>query len=156
MKTRILTALLAVTLGAATLSGCAAQPELDASVAADLQQSVELVAASAAEDDTAAALGELDNLQIALDAAQKAGTVEAKRAGSIQAAIDLVRADLDAIEAAEEAAAKAEADAAAQAAKDAKAAEEAQAAADQKAAEEAAKPGKGNGNKKPGKPKKNG
>ena len=157
MKTRILTALVMVTLGAVTISGCAAQPELDGSVAGDLQSSVLLVATSAAEDDTASALEQLDALQKELDAAVADGSVAQERATTIQSAIDLVRADLDAIEAAA-ADAKAEADAAAaaeaQAAEDAKAAEEQRLADEKRAAEEAAKPGKGKGkpDKKPGKP----
>jgi hypothetical protein len=142
---RLSGAIFATVLGAVVLTGCS---QLDDAVASDLQGSVQQVASYSAASDTAAALAELDALQQKLDAAVASGDVSADRAEAIQAAADLVRADINGIieqaaadKAAAEAQAQAEADAAAaeeQAAKEAAAAEE-QAAEDARQAEEDAR-----------------
>jgi len=89
-----MTAALVVVLVAGALAGCAPAPELSSSVAQGLQQSVQAVATNAAANDLAAATTELDALQSKLDAAVASNDVNSKRASTIQAAIDLVRADL--------------------------------------------------------------
>jgi hypothetical protein len=95
------------------LAGCAgAAPELEANAAATFQQQVLEVTRSAAGSNPAAALKSLDRLTSELDAAAAAGQVSFKRHRSITAAINSVRADLTAAQAA----AKATADAAARAA----------------------------------------
>lgn len=76
-------------------SGCAqANTDLTAESAAQLQSHVVSVAETAATGDCAAAMAELDALQAALDAARERGEVSDARATSIQAALDVVRADL--------------------------------------------------------------
>ncbi|MFC9351281.1 mucin-associated surface protein [Arthrobacter sp. NPDC057013] len=93
---------------AAALAGCAgAAPDLEADAAAKLQQRVLEVTKSAAESNPAAALKSLASLSSALDAAAAAGQVSFKRHRSITAAINSVRADLTAAQAAKNAAAKA-------------------------------------------------
>ena len=77
------------------ISGCAPMSEdLSASTAEQLQTLVVSVAETAATGDAAAALIQLDALQQELDTAVAAGDVGDERAEAIQAAIDLVRADL--------------------------------------------------------------
>ena len=76
-------------------SGCAqSDTDLNAESAAQLQSLVVSVAETAATGDYAAAMSELDALQAALDAARDQGEVSDERAATIQAAIDVVRADL--------------------------------------------------------------
>jgi hypothetical protein len=99
---------------AAGLAGCAgAAPELESTASAQLQQRVLEVTKSAAGGNPAAALKSLDRLTSELDAAAAAGQVSFKRHRSITAAIDSVRADLTAAQAAKKAAADAAARAAA-------------------------------------------
>ena len=99
---------------AAGLAGCAgAAPELETNAAAKLQQRVLEVTRSAAGSNPAAALKSLDRLTSELDAAAAAGQVSFKRHRSITAAINSVRADLTAAQAAKKAAADAAARAAA-------------------------------------------
>ena len=99
---------------AAGLAGCAgAAPELESTASAQLQQRVLEVTKSAASSNPAAALKSLDRLTSELDAAAAAGQVSFKRHRSITAAIDSVRADLTAAQAAKKAAADAAARAAA-------------------------------------------
>ena len=99
---------------AAGLAGCAgAAPELETNAAAKLQQQVLEVTRSAAGSNPAAALKSLDRLTSELDAAAAAGQVSFKRHRSITAAINSVRADLTAAQAAKKAAADAAARAAA-------------------------------------------
>jgi septal ring factor EnvC (AmiA/AmiB activator) len=99
---------------AAGLAGCAgAAPELESTASAQLQQRVLEVTKSAAGSNPAAALKSLDRLTSELDAAAAAGQVSFKRHRSITAAIDSVRADLTAAQAAKKAAADAAARAAA-------------------------------------------
>ncbi len=57
------------------------------------------IAESAAAGDLAGAVGGLDELQTELDAAMEADLVTAARAARIQAAIDTVRSDLEALQA---------------------------------------------------------
>ena len=78
----------------ALLSGCAS-PTFDQTTATQLQESVVSVAESAAAGDFPGAVAELDELQTELDAAIEADLVTAARAARIQAAINVVRADLD-------------------------------------------------------------
>ncbi|MBT2548334.1 mucin-associated surface protein [Arthrobacter sp. ISL-65] len=99
---------------AAGLAGCAgAAPELEMNAAAKLQQQVLEVTKSAAGGNPAAALKSLDRLSSDLDAAAAAGHVSFKRHRSVTAAINSVRADLTAAQAAKKAAAEAAAQAAA-------------------------------------------
>jgi hypothetical protein len=98
---------------AAGLAGCAgAAPELETNAATKFQQQVLEVTRSAAGSNPAAALKSLDRLSSELDAAAAAGQVSFKRHRSISAAIDSVRADLTAAQAANKAAADAAARAA--------------------------------------------
>jgi hypothetical protein len=99
---------------AAGLAGCAgAAPELETNAAAKLQQQVLEVTRSAAGSNPGAALKSLDRLTAELDAAAAAGQVSFKRHRSITAAVNSVRADLTAAQAAKKAAAEAAARAAA-------------------------------------------
>jgi len=93
---------------AAALAGCAgAAPELETGAAAKLQERVLEVTRSAAGSNPAAALKSLARLSSELDAAAAAGQVSFKRHRSITAAINSVRADLTAAQAAKNAAAQA-------------------------------------------------
>ncbi|WP_395402277.1 mucin-associated surface protein [Arthrobacter sp. UC242_113] len=99
---------------AAGLAGCAgAAPELETNAAAKFQQQVLEVTRAAAGSNPSAALKSLDSLSSELDAAAAAGQVSFKRHRSITAAINSVRADLTAAQAAKKAAADAAARAAA-------------------------------------------
>lgn len=76
-------------------SGCSQSgSDLSAAAAPELQSLVVSVAETAATGDFSAAVAELDALQAALDTARAQGDVTEERASSIQAAIDVVRADL--------------------------------------------------------------
>jgi len=134
-----------VLVSGAALTACAPAPAVSDEASQGMQASVQLVAEHAAANDLAAAVSELDALQARLDGAKKSGDVSDERSADVQAAIDLVRADL-----AERVAA------AAKAAADKAAADKAladQAAIDKAAEDQAAedddddKPGKGNKNK---------
>jgi hypothetical protein len=104
---RAMTALTGFTLAAA-LAGCVgAAPELETGAAAKLQERVLEVTRSAAGSNPAAALKSLAQLSSELDAAAAAGQVSFKRHRSITAAINSVRADLTAAQAAKNAAAQA-------------------------------------------------
>ncbi len=84
-----------VLAGMLVLSGCAqSDVALSAESAGRLQAGVVSVAQMAATGDYAAAAAELDALQVELDTARGQGDVTDERAASIQAAIDVVRADL--------------------------------------------------------------
>jgi hypothetical protein len=146
---RLTTALLIVLVSGAALTACAPKPAVSDEAAEGLQASVLVVAESAAASDLARAVTELDALQARFDAAVGSGDVSDERSEKIQAAIDLVRADLaEQVAAAEAAAAKAAAD---KAAADKLAAEQ-KAAADKAAAEQAEKDkDKGNDKGGPGK-----
>jgi len=142
---RLTTALLIVLVSGAALTACAPQPAVSDEAAKSLQASVLVVAESAAADDLASAVTELDALQARLDAAKESGDVNDERSEKIQGAIDLVRADLaERVAAAEAAAAKLAED---QRLADEKAAAD-KLAEDKAAAEQAekdkGKPGKGN------------
>lgn len=76
------------------LTGCAVDPGLSAATSESLQNGVVSVANQAAAGDNAAALTSLDALQQQLQAAIASGDITADRAATVQAAIDLVRADL--------------------------------------------------------------
>ncbi|MFE5839832.1 mucin-associated surface protein [Arthrobacter sp. NPDC056493] len=115
---------------AAGLAGCTGSaPELQADAAAQLQQRVLEVTKAAAGSDPAVALKSLDRLSSELDAAAAAGQVSFKRHQSISGAIDSVRADLTAAQAAKKAAAASAAKAAAAKAAAAEAAKQAPAPA---------------------------
>jgi hypothetical protein len=102
-----MTVLTGITLAAA-LAGCAgAAPELETDAAAKLQARVLEVTKSAAGSNPAAALKSLGSLSSELDAAAAAGQVSFKRHRSITAAINSVRADLTAAQAAKNVAAQA-------------------------------------------------
>ena len=103
---RAMTVLTGFTLAAA-LAGCGAAPELGPDAAAKLQERVLEVTRSAAGSNPAAALKSLARLSSELDAAAAAGQVSFKRHRSISAAINSVRADLTAAQAAKNAAAQA-------------------------------------------------
>ena len=99
--------MLIVLVSGAALTACAPQPAVSDEAAEGLQASVLVVAESAAANDLARAVSELDALQARLDGAKESGDVSDERSEKIQAAIDLVRADLaERVAAAEAAAAK--------------------------------------------------
>lgn len=76
--------------------GCAANPTaLDAETSQRWQAQVLAIAQSAEAGDPAAALRELDALEVESVQARDAGEITAERAAIIQQAIDLVRADLE-------------------------------------------------------------
>lgn len=80
---------------ASSLAGCAAPSgDLSQATAGALQKGVVAVAESAAAGDPATALTRLDELQQQLASALADGDVGTERAATIQAAIDVVRADL--------------------------------------------------------------
>jgi hypothetical protein len=116
------------------LAGCGAPPELRPDAARQLQSQVLAVTEAAAAEDPAGSLKLLDALATRLDQAAASGDVSFRRHHSIRTAIDAVRADLTAQQAAAETARRAaEQLAAEQAAADARVAAE-QAAAAQAAA----------------------
>jgi hypothetical protein len=81
----------------AALTGCVgASPAIQNTTAQRLQSGVLAVAESSSGGDFTGALGQLVALQNALGDATVAGTVSATRSVQIQAAIDLVREDLQA------------------------------------------------------------
>jgi phage repressor protein C with HTH and peptisase S24 domain len=85
-------------LGLLLVTGCAAtSDDLARDSGAQLQSMVVSVAETAATGDISAALAQLDALQVALDEARAQGEVSDERAATIQAALDLVRADLVAL-----------------------------------------------------------
>lgn len=130
--------LLATVLLAAVLAACGSPaPELDRNAATQLQSQVLSVSQAAAANDPAGSLKLLDGLLTRLDAAASNGEVSFKRHQSIKSAIDAVRADLTAQQAAA-AAARAAAEKAAAAKTAAAKAAAAQAAAEKTAAEQAA------------------
>lgn len=87
--------LVALALGTAVFAGCAPAPtDLSRDASSEMQAAVVSVAEAAAAGDAATALARLDELQQQLDAALAAGRVSAERASAIQAAIDVVRGDL--------------------------------------------------------------
>jgi len=94
-RARLAAVLASAAIIASSLAGCAA-PSVDLSQAAAgaLQEGVVAVAESAAAGDPATALTRLDELQQQLASALADGDVSTERAATIQAAIDVVRADL--------------------------------------------------------------
>lgn len=127
--------LVAVALIAGSLTGCSGPAaDLDRTAADQLQAQVLTVTKDVAANNPAGALKALDELAAKLDAAAADGKVSFKRHQSIRTALDAVRADLTAKQAA---AAKAIRDAAAKKAAAEKAAAD-KAAADQAAADAAA------------------
>lgn len=90
--------LVALAAGALLLSGCAADgARYQAATARALQQQVLAVAESAADGEHEAALTRLDELTASTKDARVRGTVTEARHDSIMSAIDLVRADLEAL-----------------------------------------------------------
>lgn len=98
LLTRLSSTVAAGILTAALLTSCSSTPALTDGASAELQSAVTAVANPAAAGDPAAALAALDTLQATLDAHIGAGSVTAERAAQIQANIDQVRADLQAIQ----------------------------------------------------------
>jgi hypothetical protein len=97
--------LFSAVLLAGALAGCGAPaPELGGEAAKELQSQVLGVSEAAAADDSAGSLKLLDGLVTQLDQAAARGDVSFKRHQSIRTAIDAVRADLTAKQAAAEAA----------------------------------------------------
>ena len=103
--TACLLAACAVLAGA--LAGCGAPPELRPDAARQLQSQVLAVTEAAAAEDPARSLQLLDELAAGLDQAAASGDVSFRRHHSIRAAIDAVRADLTAQQAAAETARRA-------------------------------------------------
>jgi hypothetical protein len=120
---------------AGALAGCGAPPELRPDTARQLQSQVLAVTEAAAAKDPAGSLKLLDALATRLDQAAASGDVSFRRHQSIRTAIDAVRADLTAQQAAAETARRAAEQIAAE---QAAAAETARRAAEQIAAEQAA------------------
>ena len=94
-------------LFAGALAGCGAPPDLRPDTARQLQSQVLAVTEAAAAQDPAGSLKQLDALAARLDQAAASGDVSFRRHQSIRTAIDAVRADLTARQAAAEAARKA-------------------------------------------------
>ncbi|CAH0147333.1 hypothetical protein SRABI83_00623 [Arthrobacter sp. Bi83] len=93
---------------AVSLAGCGGTAaELETAAAGQLQQRVLAVTKAAAGKNPAAALKSLDQLTLELDAAAAAGQVSFRRHQSITVAVNAVRADLAAVQAATKATAKA-------------------------------------------------
>lgn len=85
-------------LTAALLAGCAnASTDIRPDTAAKLQDRLQTVARSAADNDVPAAKSELDGLAGAVATAAANGELSAGRRQDIQNAIDLIRADLTAM-----------------------------------------------------------
>jgi hypothetical protein len=123
---------------AAALAGCApSAPDLDSGTGKELQSQVLAVSRAAAAEDPAAGLRSLDGLVGRLTAAAANGEVSFKRHHSIMKAVEAVRADLLAAQAAKAAAAKAEAERAAAAKASAAKEAAAKAAAEASAAQSA-------------------
>ncbi|MEN8584893.1 mucin-associated surface protein [Arthrobacter sp. KBS0703] len=96
---------------AAALAGCAqSAPDLDSKTGKELQAQVLVVSAAAAAQDPAAGLRSLDELVGHVTGAAANGEVSFKRHQSIMKAVEAVRADLLAAQAAKAAAAKAAAE----------------------------------------------
>lgn len=91
---RLVVALAGIGLAGSLLTGCAGSPALNAGTAGELQNGVLAVSTAAAAGDFATAQTDLGTVQATLDAALAGDTVTAARATEIQAAIDLVGADL--------------------------------------------------------------
>lgn len=92
---RLTIAMSAVALVASALTGCAGTPpDLQQDTAAQLQTGVQDVTAAAAAGDFAAAQSSLETVQSDLLTAAAANEVSAARAADIQAALNLVAADL--------------------------------------------------------------
>lgn len=86
----------AATIG---LSGCVptAQPDVEATLSAELTSAVSGVADTATTGDYTGALGRLDQLSASVDAAGADGRISAERRATLQSAIATVRADLEAL-----------------------------------------------------------
>lgn len=86
----------AATIG---LSGCvpAAQPDVEATLSAELTSAVSGVADTATTGDYSGALGRLDQLSASVDIAGADGRISAARLTTLQSAIATVRADLEAL-----------------------------------------------------------
>ena len=94
-RARLSIAMTAVALVASALTGCAGTPpDLQQGTAAQLQTGVHDVTAAAAAGDFAAAQASLETVQSDLLTAAAANEVSAARAADIQAALNLVAADL--------------------------------------------------------------
>lgn len=80
------------------LSGCSASaPGIDNETAQTLDAAVIAVAEKASTSDYRGAVTALDALQAALDSALAGGSVTSERARTVQARVDVVRADLEAL-----------------------------------------------------------
>lgn len=93
---RVLRALVIAAASVSLCVGCAAQPAIDSGISAELQQEVVDLANTAATGDAAAALTQLEALNLQLLEATSRGQVSSERSTQIGAAIELVRQDLQA------------------------------------------------------------
>jgi hypothetical protein len=93
---RVLRALVVAAASVSLCVGCAAQPAIDSEISAELQQEVVDLANTAATGDAAAALTQLEALNLQLLEATSRGQVSSERSTQIGAAIELVRQDLQA------------------------------------------------------------
>ncbi|HEY8701504.1 MAG TPA: hypothetical protein VIM08_11195 [Arthrobacter sp.] len=92
---RILNTAVVAVLAAGILAGCSNTPaDLHAGTAAKLQDRLQSLARSAADNDIPAARTELDRLAGDVSTAAASGELSAGRQQDIQNAIDLIRADL--------------------------------------------------------------
>lgn len=94
---RVLRAVVVAVASVSLCVGCAAQPAIDSEISAELQQEVVDLANTAAAGDAAAALAQLDALNLQLLEATSRGQVSSERSTQIGAAIELVRQDLQAV-----------------------------------------------------------
>lgn len=96
--TRFLTSAATVLLTAGILAGCAATPtDLHPDAAAKLQTRLQSLARAAADNNLPAAKTELDLFASDASTAAANGEISPARHQEIQNAIDLIRADLDAM-----------------------------------------------------------
>ncbi|MCX7521426.1 hypothetical protein OSC27_03935 [Microbacterium sp. STN6] len=80
---------------AAGLTGCAATPSYESSLAASLEHGVLVVTTDAAAGDFSKALAALDDLQGRLASEQASGRIPSERSARISASIERVRGDLN-------------------------------------------------------------
>ena len=93
----ILPRALVLTLVIAVLSGCAQEPsDISPSTAKELQSAVVTISQSASAGDLSGALTQLDTLENTLRQKTAAGAITGDRSTRIEAAIEVVRSDLEA------------------------------------------------------------
>lgn len=95
-KRRLFAVALAACLGMSLLAGCSATPDLDGGVAGELQTRVAAAKQLTAQQDFPAALAELQALGQDVTTAASQGRMSEQRKARIEAAINAIKADLEA------------------------------------------------------------